>query len=123
MGDEMFRPATSRARDVRRGENGFTLIELLIVIVILGILAAIVAFSVRGITDRGDLSACKAEVKTVATAQEAYYAKTGSYPATLAALAADPDKFLRSANTKYVTGVNAADGTLTVSGPAGCNAA
>ncbi|RXM20638.1 prepilin-type N-terminal cleavage/methylation domain-containing protein, partial [Citrobacter sp. AAK_AS5] len=33
-----------------RGEGGFTLIELLLVIIILGILAGIVVFSVRGVT-------------------------------------------------------------------------
>ena len=40
-------------REARKNESGFTLIELLIVIVILGVLAAIVVFSVQGITDRG----------------------------------------------------------------------
>jgi prepilin-type N-terminal cleavage/methylation domain-containing protein len=69
-----------RLKEARRnGENGFTLIELLIVIVILGILAAIVVFSVQGITDRGDKSACKADVATVQAAEEANYAQTGSY--------------------------------------------
>lgn len=107
----------------RRDERGFTLIELLIVIVILGILAAIVAFSVRGITDRGKLSACKAEVKTVATAIEAYYAKTGGYPADLDALAAAPDNFLRSSDTEYVASINATNGTMTLTGaPTGCTA-
>ena len=40
-------------------EGGFTLIELLLVIIILGILAAVVVFSVRGVSDRGQSSACK----------------------------------------------------------------
>ena len=109
----MLHNAISRARNVRRDQGGFTLIELLIVIVILGILAAIVAFSVRGITDRGDVSACKAEVKTVATAEEAYYAKTGSY-GTLAQL--NTGGFLRDGTPEYVTGASAADGSLTTDG-------
>jgi prepilin-type N-terminal cleavage/methylation domain-containing protein len=117
----------SALRKSRKGEGGFTLIELLIVIVILGVLAAIVAFSVRGITDRGEVAACKAEVKTVATAIEAYYAKDdtppASYPADLQALA-DAD-LLRSAAAKYVASIDSSDGSMTLNGsaPAGCTAA
>ena len=75
-------------RDARRNESGFTLIELLIVIVILGVLAAIVVFSVRGITDTGDKAACEANEKTAVTAIEAFYADSSPrlYPADLAAV-------------------------------------
>lgn len=83
----------ARIRKVRKDESGFTLIELLIVIVILGVLAAVVVFSVRGITDRGDVAACKTNASTAETAVEAYYAKEGSNPASLAALVPD---FLKS---------------------------
>jgi len=58
---------------------GFTLIELLIVIVILGILAAVVVFSVQGIQDRGQKAACKSDIATITTAEEANYAQSGSY--------------------------------------------
>jgi general secretion pathway protein G len=86
----MFHNAIERARQARRrDEAGFTLIELLMVIVILGILAAVVVFSVRGINDRGETSACKANVATAETAVEAYYAKNGNYPANLAAAVPD----------------------------------
>jgi prepilin-type N-terminal cleavage/methylation domain-containing protein len=68
-----------RIRRARRDESGFTLIELLIVIVILGILAAIVVFAVNGIQDRGTASACKADVETVTVAAEAYDAQHGQY--------------------------------------------
>ncbi|GAA3666985.1 hypothetical protein GCM10022237_28710 [Nocardioides ginsengisoli] len=115
-----MRRLTDRLSEARRDQRGFTLIELLIVIVILGILAAIVAFSVRGIVDRGDVAACKAEVKTVATAEEANYAKLGSY-ATLTDLQANG--FLRAGTPKYVSAASATDGSLTLSGnPAGCTA-
>jgi prepilin-type N-terminal cleavage/methylation domain-containing protein len=60
-------------------EGGFTLIELLIVIVILGILAGIVVFAVGGITDRGQVAACKADKKTLQVAEEANYAKFTAY--------------------------------------------
>lgn len=64
-----------------RGDRGFTLIELLLVIVILGVLAAVVVLSVRGISDRGEESACAATQTAVITANEAYYAQHGSSPA------------------------------------------
>ncbi len=73
----MFR-AIQRAREE---ESGFTLIELLIVIVILGILAGVVIFSVGGITDTGVEAACKTDLKTVETAVEAYRAQQKVYPA------------------------------------------
>jgi general secretion pathway protein G len=62
---------------MKKQDEGFTLIELLIVIVILGILATVVVFSVRGITDQGQDSACAADQKTVEVALEAYYAQYG----------------------------------------------
>ena len=68
-----------------REEEGFTLIELLIVIVILGILAAIVVFSVSGITDRGPITRASRASPKVETAAEAFYANppatgTAAYP-------------------------------------------
>jgi prepilin-type N-terminal cleavage/methylation domain-containing protein len=76
----------ARIQAARDNESGFTLIELLIVIVILGVLAGVVVFSVSGITSRGAKAACEANVASVTVAGEAYYAQTGSYAATVAAL-------------------------------------
>ena len=83
--------------DAGRQDDGFTLIELLIVIVILGVLAGIVVFAVGGITDRGEKSACKSDVKSVEVAQEAHFAKNKAYAADAAALVTA--KYLRSAPT------------------------
>ena len=52
-------------------DKGFTLVELLIVIVILGILATVTVFAVRGITDQGQNSACNADRQTLQVATEA----------------------------------------------------
>jgi len=86
-----------------RTDEGFTLIELMIVIVILGVLAGIVIFAVGGITDKGNVAACKSDIKTVSVAVEAYLAKNGSYPAELdhgSASTTDvvhaPNRFLRA---------------------------
>jgi general secretion pathway protein G len=102
------------AREARRNEDGFTLIELLIVIVILGVLAGIVVFSVRGISDRGDAAACKANRSAADTAVEAYYAKNGSNPANLAAVVPD---FLKTdpsaASVDAKIRVSYASGTVT----------
>ena len=79
-----------------RSEGGFTLIELLIVIVILGILAGVVVFSVGGITDRGNVAACKTDLSTVTVAVEAFRAKTGNYPPNLdPSVTTAPNQFLR----------------------------
>ena len=64
----------------KREEEGFTLIELLIVIVILGILAAIVVFAVGSTGKNAAASACNADAKSLETALESYKAQNGTYP-------------------------------------------
>lgn len=66
----------SNIQDKNLMQKGFTLVELLVVIVILGILAAVVVFAVTGITSKGQSSACTIEVRTVNTALQAFNAKS-----------------------------------------------
>jgi general secretion pathway protein G len=105
-----------RVRAARGGEGGFTLIELLIVIVILGVLAGIVVFSVNFITDRGTNAACKTDIKNVQAAVEAYRAQNTGYPASMDALVPN---FIRSApdttsaTRKYTIAYDGATGLVT----------
>jgi prepilin-type N-terminal cleavage/methylation domain-containing protein len=92
-------------------QKGFTLVELLVVIVILGILAAVVVFAVSGSTSKAKDSACKSELSSLQTAVEAYNASTGSYPTAMSQLTTGSSKFLRSTPTLY--GLSSAnDGSL-----------
>ena len=68
----------------REAQGGFTLIELLIVIVILGILAAIVVFAVQNLASSSATASCGSDLKTVETAVEAYKAQEGFYPTATA---------------------------------------
>jgi prepilin-type N-terminal cleavage/methylation domain-containing protein len=57
-----------------RQSDGFTLIELLIVVVILGVLATVVVFAVRGAAADADATGCKYEARVLATSVEGYFA-------------------------------------------------
>ena len=69
-----------------KNDKGFTLVELLIVIVILGILAAVTVFAVRGITTKSQTNSCAVEKRAIETATEAYFVDTGADAATMAVL-------------------------------------
>ena len=82
----MLKFQTNQTSEVSEGDAGFTLIELLIVIVVLGILAAVVVFSIGGVPASASVAACQADGSTIATALQVDSAQ-GSPVTTAEALA------------------------------------
>ena len=62
-----------------RDQKGFTLIELLIVVVIIGILAAIAIPKFSATREKAYFAAMKSDLKNLASQQEIYYADSYAY--------------------------------------------
>lgn len=75
-------PATGLSRRLERSQKGFTLIELLIVMIILGLLAALVAPKMFQKVGRSKQQAAKTQIAMLGTALDAYRLDVGSYPST-----------------------------------------
>jgi prepilin-type N-terminal cleavage/methylation domain-containing protein len=72
---------------LNRKQSGFTIVELLIVIVVIGILAALVITTFTGIQQRARNTERETDIKAIHGQLEAYYAQNGYYP-TLAVVTA-----------------------------------
>ena len=68
-----------------RLQAGFTLVELLIVVVILGVLAAIAIPQFSASTDDSKVAALDSSLNNLRTAIELYYQQHGAYPSAVAA--------------------------------------
>src|SRR5207244_12517704 len=78
-----------------RRANGFTLIEILVVIVILGILAALIVPRVMDRPDQARAPAARADIAAIIGALKLYKLDNGTYPSTdqgLAALVKKPER-------------------------------
>ena len=70
----------------RSRQSGFTLIELLIVVVIIGVLAAIAIPKFQNTKGKAYAGSIKSDLRNVATAQEAYFYEHSTYAANTAQL-------------------------------------
>ena len=69
-----------RNRPARAGQSGFTLIEIMVVVIIIGILAAIVAPNVIGRVDDAQITKAKAEISNLENALKFYRLDNFQYP-------------------------------------------
>lgn len=82
-----------RNRLVRRVQRGFTLIEIMVVVVIMGILAALVVPKLMGRTDDARITAARQDIATLMSSLKLYKLDNQHYPSTeqgLQALVAKP---------------------------------
>src|SRR5690606_21603765 len=66
----------------RRTQHGFTLIEIMVVVVILGILAALVVPQIMSRPDQAKVTVAKNDIKAISAALDMYKLDNYSYPST-----------------------------------------
>lgn len=65
---------------LKRKQSGFTIVELLIVIVVIGILAAIVITTFTGVQKKGRDADRKSDINAIDSQVEVYFAENAKYP-------------------------------------------
>jgi prepilin-type N-terminal cleavage/methylation domain-containing protein len=101
-------------------KKGFTLIELLIVVVIIGILAAIAIPKFSSTREKAFFSAMKSDLKNLASQQEIYYSDNYTYTNDPAALGFVATEAVNIAITAGTTGWNAASTHNALAATQGC---
>lgn len=117
---------------IKNKQQGFTIVELLIVIVVIGILAALVITTFTGIQQKARNTERETDIKAIHGQVEAYYAQEGKYP-TLTDLNSDTfrddnmkgldEEALKDPKGTAATlvGAPAANGYAYVATPTGCD--
>ena len=85
--------------------RGFTLIELLIVVVIIGVLAAIAVPKFQNTKGKANAASLRADLRNLITAEEAYFYDNSAYTGSVAAL-----------NIRMTSGVTVTFGAATAGG-------
>jgi len=96
-----MRSKASPSFSARRRDQGFTLIEIMVVVVIIGILAAVVVPAVLDKPDKARVTAAKADIHSIESALAMYKLDNFNYPSTqqgLQALVTKPSGQPEAAN-------------------------
>ena len=80
MTQAIFQPAPASKRLVARFQSGFTLIELMVVLLIIGVLAALIVPNVLDRADDAKVTAAKTDVSNLMQALKLYRLDNGRYP-------------------------------------------
>ena len=86
----------NQALIARRQSRGFTLLELMVVIVIIGVLAALIAPSVLSKVGQAKITAAQSDISSLMNALKMYKLDNGRYPSS--------DQGLQALATKPTTG-------------------
>ena len=70
-------------QNIKTKQRGFTIVELLVVIVVIGILAAITIVSYTGVSNRAKGAQAKSNAAAIVKVAEAIFADNNAYPTTL----------------------------------------
>jgi len=92
-------------RPASRRRRGFTLIELLIVVVIIGILAAIAIPKFKSTKGKAYAASLKADLRNLETAEEAYFFENAAYTSDTTVL-----------KTRFTSGIQISWGTANGTG-------
>ena len=67
-------------RQVHHSEAGFSLVELMLVVFIMGLLAATIAYNFRGVPDQARIDAARTDIRTLESALDQYSLDMYGYP-------------------------------------------
>ena len=94
-------------------KKGFTLIELLIVVVIIGILAAIAIPKFANTKEKAYIATMKADLRNLITAQEAYFADNSQYTSALTSQQYQPSSGVTISGMAFGSGTFTANAAYT----------
>jgi len=82
-----------RQADTRRRRNGFTLLELVLVVMIIGILSAMAAYSYRFVINKARMTQAKTVLQHLSRTETVYFSNNSRYTEDLGQLDFNPTKY------------------------------